>query len=76
MSPKLPVLTADRLQRAIERDGWRMLRQHGSHRSFTHPTKPGLVVIPVHSQQDVPPGTLARILRDALLSPDDLRRLL
>jgi predicted RNA binding protein YcfA (HicA-like mRNA interferase family) len=76
LSSHLPAVTAERMQRAIERDGWQMARQHGSHRSFVHPTKAGLVVIPIHSQRDLPPGTLARILKDAGLSPDDLRRLL
>jgi predicted RNA binding protein YcfA (HicA-like mRNA interferase family) len=25
----------------IEADGWRLVRQRGSHRQYKHPTKPG-----------------------------------
>lgn len=29
-------------------DGWFEVRQNGSHKQFRHPTKPGLVTVPVH----------------------------
>jgi len=29
----------------IEADGWRFVRQTGSHRRFRHPTKPGTVTV-------------------------------
>jgi hypothetical protein len=29
------------LIRTLERDGWRQVRQQGSHRQFSHPVKPG-----------------------------------
>ena len=76
MSPKLPRVTAAELARALERDGWRFSRQHGSHRVYTHEKKTGLVVVPMHAGEDLPPGLIARILKDAGLSADDLRRLL
>jgi predicted RNA binding protein YcfA (HicA-like mRNA interferase family) len=39
----------------IERDGWRQVRQKGSHRQFEHPMKPGKVTVPGHRNGDVYP---------------------
>jgi predicted RNA binding protein YcfA (HicA-like mRNA interferase family) len=51
--------------RLIEADGWRLERHTGSHRQFRHPTKPGTVTVAGKPSADVPPGTLANILRQA-----------
>jgi predicted RNA binding protein YcfA (HicA-like mRNA interferase family) len=53
------------LMRRLEQDGWTAVRQRGSHRVFRHPVKPGILVVPVHEGQDVNPGTLAAILKQA-----------
>ncbi len=75
MSPRIPVVTAAQLIRALERDGWREARQRGSHRIFAHPTKAGMLVIPMHSGA-LRTGLVADTIRDAGLTADDLRRLL
>jgi predicted RNA binding protein YcfA (HicA-like mRNA interferase family) len=31
--------------RRLEADGWRLVRQRGSHRQFRHPTRPGTVTV-------------------------------
>jgi predicted RNA binding protein YcfA (HicA-like mRNA interferase family) len=49
----------------IEADGWRMVRQRGSHRQFHHPSKPGAVTIAGKPSVDVPPGTLNNVLKQA-----------
>lgn len=49
----------------VEADGWRYQKTEGSHRQFVHPTKPGKVTIPGHPGDDVRPGTLVGILRQA-----------
>jgi predicted RNA binding protein YcfA (HicA-like mRNA interferase family) len=51
--------------RLIEAGGWRLDRQAGSHRQFRHPIKPGTVTVAGRPSADVPPGTLANILRQA-----------
>ena len=51
----------------IEADGWRLVRQTGSHRQFRHPSKPGTVTVAGKLSTDVPPGTLVSILRQARL---------
>jgi predicted RNA binding protein YcfA (HicA-like mRNA interferase family) len=49
----------------IEWDGWRQVRQKGSHRQFSHPIKPGKVTIPGHPNDDVGRELTASILRQA-----------
>lgn len=36
----------------IEKDGWYLVRQKGSHRQYKHPIKVGLVTIAVHKLSD------------------------
>jgi predicted RNA binding protein YcfA (HicA-like mRNA interferase family) len=50
---------------AIEADGWRQVRQRGSHRQFKHPTKPGLVTIAGKPGDDLAPGTVNSVLKQA-----------
>jgi predicted RNA binding protein YcfA (HicA-like mRNA interferase family) len=73
--PKLPVVTARELVRALERDGWYVARTTG-HVILNHPTKPGSVPVPNHPNVQVRPKTLRGILRSAGLSVDDLIALL
>ncbi len=52
----------------IEKDGWYLVRQKGSHRQFKHNKKIGLVTISGHSLSDeIAPGTLNSILKQAQL---------
>ena len=44
----------------LEADGWREVRQTGSHKQFRHPDKPGTVTVP-HPKKDLPTGTLRSI---------------
>ncbi len=53
--------------RRLRDDGWTLARQRGSHRVFEHPEKPGIVVVPGHPGEDIPPGTLSAIFRQAQL---------
>ena len=58
-------VTVRELLRIIENDGWVMVAQKGSHRQYKHPTKPGRVTIAGHARDDIAPGTLNSILRQA-----------
>lgn len=51
--------------RIIEEDGWIMVAQKGCHRQYKHPTKTGRVTVAGHPKDDVAPGTLNSILRQA-----------
>lgn len=49
----------------IEADGWRLIRQKGSHRQYHHASKPGTVTVAGKDSIDIPPGTLNSILKQA-----------
>lgn len=49
----------------LEQEGWRLDRTRGSHRQYRHPTKAGTVTVPGHPGDDVPPGTLNSIRKQA-----------
>jgi len=49
----------------IEQDGWFLKRTRGSHRQFRHYTKSGLVTVSGKSGDDLAPGTLNSILKQA-----------
>ena len=49
----------------LRRDGWIEVATRGSHRQFKHPAKPGRVTVAGKPGDDVPPGTLNSILKQA-----------
>lgn len=49
----------------IEWDGWRQVRQNGSHRHFRHPVKRGTVTVAGHPNDDLHPKTKASIMWQA-----------
>ncbi len=51
----------------IEADGWYMVATKGSHRQYKHPTKRGRVTIAGHLNDDLAPGTLNSIFKQAKL---------
>ncbi|WP_417730395.1 type II toxin-antitoxin system HicA family toxin [Rosistilla oblonga] len=58
-------MTVREVVHIIEGDGWVMVAQKGSHRQFKHPTKTGRVTVAGHPKEDIAPGTLNSILRQA-----------
>jgi predicted RNA binding protein YcfA (HicA-like mRNA interferase family) len=57
------------LIRLLETDGWALARTRGSHRQYKHTEKGGLVTVPGQLADDVAPGTLNSILKQAGLKP-------
>jgi len=55
----------------LHADGWRVVRERGSHRQLQHPEKPGTVTVAGKRGLEVPRGTLASILRQAGLREED-----
>lgn len=58
-------MTVREVLRIIEDDGWIMVAQNGSHRQYKHPTKLGRVTVAGNPKDDLAPGTLNSILRQA-----------
>lgn len=51
----------------IEQDGWYIVATKGSHRQYKHPVKVGRVTIAGHPNDDLAPGTLNSIFKQAKL---------
>ena len=49
----------------FEKDGWHLDRTRESHRQYKHAIKTGLVTIPGKPGDDLAPGTLGSILKQA-----------
>lgn len=72
--PKLPRLSGKALLRIILKRGFVIDRQSGSHIIVEHGTRKELTTtIPVHTNEDLPIGTLKKIMRDLELIADDLQ---
>jgi predicted RNA binding protein YcfA (HicA-like mRNA interferase family) len=56
--------------RMLLSDGWFLVATRGSHRQYKHATKPGRVTVAGKPSDDLPPGTLNSILRQAGLKGD------
>ena len=76
MNSKLPALTPKEVLKALQRIGFYIHHQTGSHIHLRTPEDPRIrVVIPYHSR-DPAPKTLRSIIRQAGLSPKEFLRLL
>ena len=51
--------------RLLEKNGWVLKTQKGSHKQFVHPKKPGKITVADHGKKEIPPGTLNAILKQA-----------
>ncbi len=51
----------------LRRDGWYLVANRGSHRQFKHLVKPGRVTVAGKPSDDLAPGTLNSILKQAKL---------
>ena len=49
----------------IENNGWYLVKQRGSHKQFKHQVKKGRVTIAGNMNDDLAPGTLNSILKQA-----------
>jgi predicted RNA binding protein YcfA (HicA-like mRNA interferase family) len=71
--PKIPARKPKEIARALERAGFHLVRQRGSHAQY----KKGnlLVTLPMH-KGDLNPATLRSILRQAKMTTEELIALL
>ncbi|MGB9458017.1 MAG: type II toxin-antitoxin system HicA family toxin [Bryobacteraceae bacterium] len=66
-----PASKAKRVLAALERNGWRVKRRHGSHRLLTHPDWPDYEFT-FHDQEEIGPWMLTRVAKRTGLTPEDL----
>jgi predicted RNA binding protein YcfA (HicA-like mRNA interferase family) len=73
---RLPPVTARQILAALKRAGFVTIRSKGSHQFLQHRDDPSRrTVIAVHSG-DIPPGTVADILKQTKISRDEFLKLL
>ena len=75
MSRRSPRVTADEIIRVLEKIGFTLARQSGSHKIYKSSTGKR-VTIPYHKGKVLHPKVLASVLKDADLSREDLKNLL
>ncbi|MEL6927229.1 MAG: type II toxin-antitoxin system HicA family toxin [Cyanobacteria bacterium J06600_6] len=73
--PKLPVVKASEVIKALEKIGFKVVRQKGSHVRLKREDN-CVVTIPVHQGKTLGKGLLRKILRDAKLTVDEFIELL
>ena len=72
MSTKLPVLSGDQLIKALEKFGYVVMRQKGSHIRLRHATDSSRLALSVPRHSTLKKGLLRRVLRDARISLEQL----
>lgn len=63
-------LPARKVVRALEALGFQVVRQKGSHAMLVHPDG-RTTIVPIHPSQEIGPGLLRKIVRDAGVSMED-----
>jgi len=75
MTEKLPMITAAEAIRALERAGFFLARESGSHKIYKN-QEGRRVTIPYHSGKILHPKVLTSILRDADLTVAEFKELM
>jgi len=75
VSQRLPRVTADEITRVLEKVGFTLARQSGSHKIYKS-SAGKRVTVPYHKGKVLHPKVLTSILKDANLSREDLKNLL
>lgn len=73
---RLPVVSSDELINVLGQQGFRIVRQRGSHIVLQKRTSEATVTTVVPNHKELAPGTLRSILKRTGLSIEDLLRLL
>lgn len=73
---KVPSLHYDKLIKALQRDGWIVVREQGSHIRLHKRTQNEILKLTVPAHRPIKRSTLAHILKHARLSVEDLLSLL
>jgi predicted RNA binding protein YcfA (HicA-like mRNA interferase family) len=70
---RLPRVTAGKVIRILERKGFRLVRQSGSHKIFRN-DEGTRVTVPYHSGKILHPKVLSQILSDCGITVEEFRR--
>jgi predicted RNA binding protein YcfA (HicA-like mRNA interferase family) len=73
---KIPSLSYDRVVRALQRDGWVVVRQRGSHLRLQKHISDRTLKLTIPAHRPIKRSTLAHILKQAQLSVEEFLDLL
>ena len=73
--PKLPRLTAKEITAVLEKLGFYLSRQSGSHKIYKN-SEGKRATVPLHGNTALHPKVLKSILKDAEIATDELKNLL
>ena len=62
--PKIPPISPNKLVKILEKSGFKVIRQKGSHVIMIN-DKRTRIVIPIHPGKDIKPGLVRAIMREA-----------
>lgn len=58
-------MKCDELFRKLKKEGWKQVRQKGSHKVLRKEGSPETIVFPYHKGKEMPTGTANRIMKQA-----------
>jgi predicted RNA binding protein YcfA (HicA-like mRNA interferase family) len=67
---KIPSITYDRIIRTLQRDGWVVVRQKGSHIRLQKRTRDEVLKLTIPAHKPVKRSTLSHILKQARMDVD------
>ncbi len=72
---KVPSLSYEKLIKALQRDGWVVVRQKGSHIRLQKHIKKEVLKLTIPAHKPIKRSTLSHILKQARISVDQLKLL-
>ena len=76
MSPRLPVVSGEDIVKFLEKIGYNVVRQRGSHLRLKHPMNASRKPLTIPLHKEIKPGLLRKIINDTALSVDEFLQLL
>jgi predicted RNA binding protein YcfA (HicA-like mRNA interferase family) len=73
---KVPSLPYDQVIRALQRDGWVVVRQKGSHVRIQKHTPAEMLKLTIPAHRPIKRSTLSHILKQAKLTVEEFEKLL
>jgi predicted RNA binding protein YcfA (HicA-like mRNA interferase family) len=73
---QLPLVTAKEVIKVLNKIGWTVTRQRGSHVILTKPGSIFNIVVPDHGRTEIKRGLLKKIIKDAEITEDWFCKLL
>lgn len=70
MGDKLPLISCNELVRFLQKEGFKEIRQSGSHRFFRH-SDGRTTIVPIHNNKDIGRGLLKAILEEINMSREE-----